>query len=339
MQKGPEIRIIGDVNLEKMEQIRDEFRQALFCQADAMHPQERNTLIKLEYPKSAQELALINFANERISTLREEAGLDSYIIPAQNYHIVPPDFYDQITKGVVGAASLIRKQAAFFNGLTFRKNPVLFGAATFHETLHLMAHLSLEVHKNGDTLTKTAYREGVTAHSPHNSNYHHHFIGLHEAIVAETEKRFIWPMLDLPELAKEKEWLLSAEAMDLKRKVSGRMKMPESDLIWVDKEAGNDWESVSYAQQRKVLNYVCDEIHEQFPDQYQNSDEVYKNFLNAHFTGRLLPIARAVESTFGAGSFRLLGNMSVEPGSGVLHLESMKKARARHMRPFKHPML
>ena len=67
-------------------------------------------------------------------------------------------------------------------------------------------------------------------------------------------------------------------------------------------------------------------------DQYADADEVYKVFLKAHFTGQLLPIARLVEKTFGEGSFRLLGNMDTENKSGVLHLESLKKARMRQVK-------
>jgi len=45
-----------------------------------------------------------------------------------------------------------------------------------------------------------------------------------------------------------------------------------------------------------------------------------------------LPIARLMEKTFGEGSFRLLGNMETSNESGILHLESLQKARARYLR-------
>jgi len=54
--------------------------------------------------------------------------------------------------------------------------------------------------------------------------------------------------------------------------------------------------------------------------------------LKTHFTGRLLPVARLVEGTFGEGSFRLLGNMTTEKQSGILHLESFKKLRAKQIK-------
>ena len=168
----------------------------------------------------------------------------------------------------------------------------------------------------------------VQKHGLH-GKYHEHFEGLHEAIVSEVEKRALPQILDLPELAKEKEWLLSDEAKELRKKLAERKKIPEDDIVWVGKKGKNDWETVSYPQQRGVLQYVCTEIQEQCPDRYQSADAVFKEFLRAHFTGQLLQIARPVEETFGEGSFRLLGNMATEEQDAVLHLESLKKARAR----------
>ena len=153
--------------------------------------------------------------------------------------------------------------------------------------------------------------------------------GLHEAIVSSQEKRLLNKLLELPALAKEKEWLMSDEAKELRKKLAEKKEIPENDIIWVGKKEEDDWESVFYLQHRRVLDYVCDEIQKQFPDQYQNAEDVFKEFLKAHFTGQLLSVARLVEKTFGKGSFRLLGNMGKENESAVLHLESLKKERIR----------
>jgi len=77
---------------------------------------------------------------------------------------------------------------------------------------------------------------------------------------------------------------------------------------------------------------VCAEIQKEFPEKFKSADDVYKIFLNAHFTGHLVTIGRLVEKTFGEGSFRELGNMGSDKESGVLCLEFLKKARARQIR-------
>mgnify|MGYP000868879778 CR=1 FL=1 len=336
MEKGPKIRIIGGASIEKKEQTRKEIEQALFSHFESLSPQERELLKKFEYPKSEKELALIDFANEETSRLMQEAGIEPYDVPVENYHIIPPELYKKVVGDSGTAATFNTKQGIIFNAQNFRDNPVNFGATALHETLHLKAHFSMEVQEEGDEVSKTPYREGVTVRAlqsyGYHEKYHHHFAGLHEAIVAETEKRLLGKLLDRPELAKEKEWLASDEAKEMRKKLAEKKEIPEDDIIWVGKKGENDWETVSYLQQRNVLNYVCEEIQKQFPDEYQSADDVYKVFLNAHFTGRLLPLARLVEKTFGEGSFRLLGNMDTDKQSGVLHLEALKKARARQVR-------
>jgi len=336
MEKGPEVRIVGGASAEKKEQVKKEIEQALFSHFESLSPQEREQFEKFEYPKSEKEIALISFANEETSRLMQEAGIEPYDVPVDNFHIIPPELYKKSAGDGGTATTFNTKQGIIFDAEHFRDNPVHFGAVALHESLHLKAHFSMEVQEDGDKVNKTPYREGVTvralqSHGYH-GKYHQHFAGLHEGIVAETEKKFLGKLLDRPELAKEKEWLTSDEAKEMRKKLATEKELSEDDIIWVGKKGKDDWETVSYLQQRNVLNYVCDEIQKQFPDEYQNADDVYKVFLNAHFTGRLLPLVRLVEKTFGEGSFRLLGNMDTDRASGVLHLESLKKARARQTR-------
>ena len=336
MEKGPEIRIVGGASAEKKEQTKKEIEQALFRHFESLSPQEREQFEKFEYPKSEKELALISFANEETSRLMQEAGIKPYDVPVENFHIIPPELYKKAAGDRGTATTFNTKQRIIFDAQHFRDNPVNFGAVALHESLHLKAHFSMEVQEGDDKVSKTPYREGVVIQAlqshGHHGKYHQHFAGLHEAIVAETEKRLLAKLLDRPELAKEKEWLISDEAKEMRRKLAEKKEIPEDDIVWVGKKGNDDWETVSYLRQRDVLNYVCDEIQKQFPDQYQSADDVYKIFLNAHFTGQLLPLARLVEKTFGEGSFRLLGNMDTDRQSGVLHLESLKKARARQTR-------
>lgn len=336
MEKGPEIRIVGGASTERKEQAKKKIEQALFNHFESLSPQDQKQFEKFEYPKSEKELALIGFANEKTSQLMQEAGIESYDVPVENFHIIPPESYKKAAGDSSTATTFNTKQGIIFNAQHFRDNPVNFGAVALHELLHLKAHFSMEVQEENDRVNKTPYREGVTvqalqSHGYH-GKYHQHFAGLHEGIVAETEKRLLGKLLEHPELAKEKEWLASDEAKEIRKKLAEEKEIPEDDIVWVGKKGEDDWETVPYLQQRNVLNYVCAEIQKQFPDQYETADDVYKVFLNAHFTGRLLPFARLVEGTFGEGNFRILGNMDTDRQSGVLHLETLKKARARQTR-------
>ena len=62
-----------------------------------------------------------------------------------------------------------------------------------------------------------------------------------------------------------------------------------------------------------------------------NADEVFQEFSNAQFNGRLMTIARLVEGTFGKGSFRILGNMDTDSNSATLCLETLKKLRLQNI--------
>lgn len=195
----------------------------------------------------------------------QEAGIEPYDVPLENFHIIPPGLYKKAAGGGNGTAkTFITEQGIIFNAAYFRDNPVHFGAVVLHELLHLKAHFSMEVQENGDKVNKTPYREGVTVNAlqshGYHGKYHEHFAGLHEGIVAETEKRLFGKLLNCPELAKEKEWLDSNKAKEMRKKLATEKELSEDDIIWIGKKRKDDWETVSYLQQRNVFNYICEEI-------------------------------------------------------------------------------
>lgn len=336
MEKGPQIRVIGNANAEQKEIEKKKIIQLLFGHFESLDTDEREQLEKFEYPKSEKELACIDFANRETGELMKEAGVEPYDIPVENYHIVPPGLYEKAGGGGSGTA-FTTMQGMIFNADHLRGNAVAFGDVAVHETLHIKGHLSVEVIDIEGKIDTRHYRRGVRIASSQryddSGKYHEHFRGLDEAIVATQEKKSLAKLLELPELLEEKEWLLSDKANELRKELSQKEEIPMEDFIWIDEKNKDGWKSLGYPQQRAVLGYVCGEIQKQFSEQYQSKDGVFKEFLKSHFTGQLLPIARLVEKTFGEGSFRLLGNMaSNESSSGVMTFESLKKARARQLR-------
>lgn len=336
MEKGPEIRVIGNANAEQKDVEKKKIAQLLFNHFESLDADEREQLEKFEYPKSEKELACIDFANRETGELMKEAGVEPYDIPVENYHIVPLELYKKAGGGGSGTA-FTTMQGMIFNADHLRGSPVAFGDVAVHETLHIKGHLSVEVTDIEGKIDTRHYRRGVAIASSQryddSGKYHEHFRGLDEAIVATQEKKSLAKLLELPELLEEKEWLLSDKANELKKKIAREEGVLEEDIIWVGGKGKDDLKVVGYRQQREALDYACSEIQKQFSEQYQSKDGVFKEFLKSHFTGQLLPIARLVEKTFGEGSFRLLGNMaSKDSSSGVMTFESLKKARARQLR-------
>lgn len=336
MEKTPEFRIVGNASAEKKAEVKKELADSLFSHLASLSKKERDLLRKFEYPKTEQERALIGFANRETDRLMEEAGVEPYDIPEENYHIVPTEIYQKTEPkpGDSTATTLYHKQGIWLDAAWARSNAVSFGSTSFHETLHLKGHFSAEVNESGGGTDKSSYREGVAVRSLQrfglHGKEHVHFFGLHEAIVSEQQKGSHQRLLEEPALAEERKWLTSNKAEKLRAAYSQKYNIPEDDITWVGKDG--DWKALAYREQRDVLAYVCEEIQKEFPGTYPTADDVFKEFLRAHFTGQLPPIARLTEKTFGEGKFRLLGNMSDDKESAVLALESLKKARALHMR-------
>jgi len=351
-EETPDFRIVGNAPEEEKEKAKEELHDILFHHVESLSEKDQENVKKYEFPKTEKEISLINFANEETNRLRKKQGLKTYEIPAENYHIVPHEYYKNRCDESTNATTFFDKQAMVFDVESARTDPLVFGGIALHETLHLKGAFTLEVgekevggEKNAKKIRKTGYREGVSVKALQryglHGNYHEHFVGLHEAIVATRTKKSFLRLLDSPELAEQKKWLMSDEARQIKQKISQeraekeKLEIPEDEFVWVS-EDGKNWERFSYQKPREVLDYVCVEIQKQFPEQYQNMDEVFEEFLKAHFTGRLLTIARLVEKTFGKGGFRTLGNMTTESSSAVSHLESLQKAKIAQNKANKH---
>lgn len=63
----------------------------------------------------------------------------------------------------------------------------------------------------------------------------------------------------------------------------------------------------SYEVERAHLNDVIDDLYEKNRDDFGSREDVFQLFAKAALGGRLLPLARLLEKTYGRGSFRKLG--------------------------------
>jgi hypothetical protein len=267
----------------------------------------------------------------------QEAGVDPYDIPLDNYHIVPSALLRHLTERDmnVHAITVPPKFLILINMECTQGNLLSFGSTVFHETLHAKAYLSMEAQEKrvggATSLLSSEHRSGVMARVRRRRSEHDYhpgyLVALHEAIVAETEKRFMKRLLEVPFFEKEKEEISLNSASAQRRELLASNKVVEDDVVWLN--AQGTVEYAPYGPQRRVLNYVCAEIQKQFSERYLSTDAVFKLFLQANFNGNLLQIGRLVERTFGPGSFRLLGSMDMSDTSGILILDALRAARVR----------
>lgn len=330
VEKGPEFRIVGGASPEKKEEVKKELQKALFNHFESLSPEERKKVAKFEYKKSDEEKGLIDFANQETNRLRQEAGLEPYSIPYENYHLLPSKKYEEVKLGGSDAMTSYTSQGILLNKENLSSDPTKLGSAFVHETLHLKGHFTGKAKEYGKNIRRTIFREGVSVYGTRRDELHEHFDGLHEAIVANQEKKSFPKLLDIPFFQKEKEWLVSDEAKKIRKEMAEKMKISEDEFRWVDKKGG--WGTFPFRAQREVLDFVCAEIQKEHSQQYQDKEDVFREFLKSHFTGQLLTIARLVEKTFGEGNFRVLGNMSAKKESAILHMELLRKARVRQLK-------
>lgn len=62
--------------------------------------------------------------------------------------------------------------------------------------------------------------------------------------------------------------------------------------------------SVSYVDQRRQFNNFIDDIFSKNKDSFETTEDIFKLFAEYYFAGKVMPIARLVEKTYGKGSFR-----------------------------------
>ena len=233
----------------------------------------------------------------------------------------------------IGTASY-ENQAVLFDALKVRGNDFIFANSAFHESLHLKSALVMQVEEQKNGLRQRQYRSGVDIVNTIKNNNKTgenilYFNGLHEAIVSVEEKKFNKKLLELPEFKNEKKSL--EENREELFKISEDKKIPIEDFSFFNKgEGGQDsrWGVLGYRKQREVYDYICREILKNAKGKYRDLGDVQKEFLKAHFTGKILSIARIVEDTFGENSFRILGGMGVDDESTIKTrkiLENMRR--------------
>ena len=95
MEKGPDFKIVGSVSPEVKEQARKELEHKLFNHLESLPDDARDRMRKHEYPKDDKELAVIDLVNKENNILMEKYGLEPYSVPADNFHLIPHELYEE----------------------------------------------------------------------------------------------------------------------------------------------------------------------------------------------------------------------------------------------------
>jgi len=325
MESGPEFRIVGGARDESVDKVLTDIDDAFSRNAGSILEEARKFANDNGIEKNPEMLAIIQYANEYTNTILLQHGIEPYDIPVQNIHVLKSEDFVHLEK-TAGAFAHTLSQMIVINAdncLSKAQGTLIL----IHEMLHLKGHKVLQIEdaeKRGPKVTN--YRIGVGMESSQSDeNFHEHFRGLNESIVATLETRAIQNTLRQPGYEEDKALHdnLDTQKYLFLLKTKG---MRTDDIINIKKD-GENWivYRTGYPRHREVLDFVVEKIFEDNTDSYENTEDVYKLFFDAHFSGRLLPIARLVEHSFGEGSFRILGNMNIDSESARSHLDTFKK--------------
>lgn len=198
------------------------------------------------------------------------------------------------------------------------RRKIVFAVILFHELLHAYAHVTVEAHE--ETGIISIYRNGAQTHSPQKRRPEKkraiHFIGTHEGTVAMCEKKFFQELISDDDFEEERKAMASKEVqkiLEILRKEKG---ISQEEIYWLNRNT-NELNGFSYPEQRKVIKLICETLKKMMETKYPTEEAVFKEFLRAHFTGRLLELGRDIEAVFGKGSFRELGTMTEDPESAT----------------------
>ncbi len=305
--------------------------------------------LPFEKEKSAELNQMISQISNYMKEFAAEYSAKSLDIPPENIHILdetkmPPERKEMIFKkvGKVPAVfSLGEQQIFIFHVPPWASNSLGLARFISHEMLHNISFQRAELKPDQGGKMKgiikiTGRREGGDVQTmvilPRRMGFkimvkdkkkdkeiaYFHF--LDEAIITELTMRFDWRYFSkIPLIAEGKEYKTREEYYENFSNQEARDKARRKyALAWDLENYQIDGENVvsaqiiprEYEQQREKLNELIDELYEQNKDKFGDREEVFDVFARAVMTGRLLPVARLIEKTFGKGSFREIGEDS-----------------------------
>jgi len=332
MERIPNFNVVGKIEEKQKEFLLNGRKSLLYENHLAnMEVDRKREIENNELPKTEEELQFINMSNEQTNELLRFSGVEPYDVPEGNFHKVKATIYKKYEPETTAGFFEAHYQMIMLNADFVPKNRLREALVIFHELLHMKSYLAYHVvaedNGKGIMLHTSAYREGVDVKSSPkkalSGDDHDHFYGLNEAIVSHEEKRYLQKLLGASLFEKERQDLMSSETEPMKNILMKERRIPEDEFIAINLSEGY-YLSIGYQAQRKVLNYICEQIAK---DTNRSADDIHGEFLKSQITGKLVSLGKLVENSFGKGSFRRLGDMTEKGEDAMAVFDSLVKMR------------
>lgn len=275
---------------------------------------------------------LISQINEKMKKFLVQYGIQALDIPGRNIHVVDksklsPQQLSQLKERYEKISGIYlpnKQQIGVLESYT-PNNKLHFAQILIHEMIHMNAFASaqkvkeggIELTKDGQSVHLDPRRMGFEIDSTKTGKKF--FYDINEAITTELSMRFDNNYFSQFEDLKQ-EYEERKEAIEAVAKRSGK---GEHDLEWLianlehnESDAQGSHKVIlrtySYHDQREKLNQLINDLYEKNKTDFKSPEEVFTLFATAALNGRLLPIARLIENTYGKGSFRNLAEKTAK---------------------------
>lgn len=190
MRERQSIDIIGDASQESRDEVQEHYRSLLYRHSESLPQELKERILQNERPLTEQEKMIINTINEDTDAVMAEIGVEPWDIPAENFHILNKDTYNELAEHKGDAVTKFGDQTVLFNEELLHENPVIFGSLAFHEVLHMKAYRSVEVGEKEDIVfaSRNGVEVGGRLHHYVRGMGHDHFSGLGEALISHQQK-------------------------------------------------------------------------------------------------------------------------------------------------------
>lgn len=275
---------------------------------------------------------LIVNINRELKEFLAGYGLESITVPPFSVHIWDhskpyPEESDEKNKAPRPFATYRAHEQYIFMGIDFiNGNKMHFVQALIHEMIHVNSFISFEKisppRQSDEKLTEEAEEDELRVGARRvgfsvkisGAEKDRHFNFINEAITEILTKKFFGEYVK-KSLELQDEYRELQAALDEDPRLRGNesaVQKARNDVAWLSEgnpARGGERQFMSYAypKDRAKLEKLVDDLYAKNQASFPSWEEVFNLFVQGALTGKLLPIARLVEKTYGKGSFRELG--------------------------------
>lgn len=281
---------------------------------------------RLEKDKTAELEGIIARINEKMSEFMRSYGVEAVSIPPKNIHVVDksklsPEELEVLKKKYDGIRGVyLASTQGLVSFLDYQEGEKLsFVNNLVHEMLHVEGFYSYQkglpesfdvsptINKDGGAYYYLSMRRfGFSIGTVDRKKWL--FDQINETVITELAIRFgrryfyEWPEL-AQEIEKRDGYIENVvDREDLNAGIT------KEDIGEIKEIAGKIVAfTYSYHEERKKFNSLIDDLYNKNSAEFASREGIFELFAKATMTGRLLPIARLIEKTYGKGSFRRIG--------------------------------